>query len=297
MKNKGWIIFWITLLSILVVALVIGLIFLLDGKKNFFGLHFDFGYRVSQNLIMDEMYETDFNTISIDTSAADISISETQDSYVRVVVYGDKERLHMEDRNQTLTIDYQEKKCKGLCLKRTIGKVEVYVPSNYSQDIIVHNQYGDVSIGEFREANLEIIENCGEVKIDGAKKIAVTNDYGDIELGNAEIATIKQSCGDIYVDTVKEMDAENKFGDIEIRRVLGYLNIEEDCGDIHIDHVNLERSSTIKNNLGDIEIGSTNEIYIDAKTSLGDVDIRNNYRKSEVILTIKNDCGDIEVDN
>ena len=39
------------------------------------------------------------------------------------------------------------------------------------------------------------------------------------------------------------------------------------------------------------------KIYIDAKTSLGRTKVNNNYQKSYVTLTIKNQCGDIEMDN
>ena len=41
----------------------------------------------------------------------------------------------------------------------------------------------------------------------------------------------------------------------------------------------------------------TNEIYIDAKTTLGRTKVNNCYQKSDVTLTIKNQCGDIEIDN
>ena len=52
-----------------------------------------------------------------------------------------------------------------------------------------------------------------------------------------------------------------------------------------------------ENNLGDIKILNTNEIYFDAKTNLGDTKINNNYNKSEITLKIQNDCGDIEINN
>ena len=64
-----------------------------------------------------------------------------------------------------------------------------------------------------------------------------------------------------------------------------------------IDSLNLKENSSIHNSYGDIKIGSTNEIYINAKTSLGDTKINNNYQKSDVTLTIDNSCGDIRVNN
>ena len=73
--------------------------------------------------------------------------------------------------------------------------------------------------------------------------------------------------------------------------------MENDCGDIEVNNINLNKNSYIKDEYGDIKIGNTNELYIDAKTNLGKVKIKNNYHKSDITLKIENDCGDIEVNN
>ena len=44
-------------------------------------------------------------------------------------------------------------------------------------------------------------------------------------------------------------------------------------------------------------MAKTNEIYIDAKTTRGRTKVNNSYQKSDVTLTIKNQCGDIEIYN
>lgn len=44
-------------------------------------------------------------------------------------------------------------------------------------------------------------------------------------------------------------------------------------------------------------MAKTNEIYIDAKTTRGRTKVNNSYQKSDVTLTFKNQCGDIEIDN
>lgn len=297
MKNRGWIIPLIVLLIVLILVLIGIMIFFLNGNHSFYGFHFNFGYRVSEELVLDKTYENLFEEISIDTNASEISVLESIDSNIRVVVYGEKERLEIEDEYQKLKIQYEEKKCIGFCFKKTIGKVVVYLPRDYANKLIVNNQFGDIKVGTFTEASLEIVENYGDIEVAEVKHANLKNDYGDISLKKAESASIKQSCGDVYIGTIQEIDVKNSYGDITIENVLKSLNVEDNCGDIKINHITLEKSSTIKNDLGDIEIGSTNEIYLDAKTSLGDVDIRNNYRKSEITLTIRNNCGDIEIDN
>ena len=79
--------------------------------------------------------------------------------------------------------------------------------------------------------------------------------------------------------------------------VNNYLNLTNDSGDIKINNVNLNKNSIIKDEYGDIEINNTNQIYIDAKTDLGDTKINNNFHKSDITLKIENECGDITVNN
>ena len=122
------------------------------------------------------------------------------------------------------------------------SRVEVYLPETYNKKIMVKNNYGDIKIDNFKEATMEIEEDCGEVSVVSGKNIVVKNNYGDIKIGEAKFANIKESCGNI-------------------------------------------------------DIGKTNQIYIDAKTDLGQVEIGRNWRTAQTILTIKNNCGDIEVEN
>ena len=107
---------------------------------------------------------------------------------------------------------------------------------------------------------------------------------------------MKSSCGDIEIGTVNDAKVKNNYGDITIRNINNYMNIEADCGDIEIENVNINKNSYIKNSLGNIEIAHTNDIHIDAKTDLGDTSVNDNY-KADITLTIKNNCGDIEVNN
>ena len=85
--------------------------------------------------------------------------------------------------------------------------------------------------------------------------------------------------------------------DTKIEVVLNKCEIINDCGDIKIQNLYIQEFSNINSSLGDIKIGNTNEIYVDAKTDLGDLKINTNNRYSETILKIKNSCGDIKIEN
>ena len=301
MKNKSLTIFLIILLSIIVVLCSIFYIAILTNKnfsKYFHLSSINFGYEISNELVLDKTYDGIFKEIAIDSKASDIEIKESTSEEVKVVIYGDKDKTKVDSMNDKLTITSDGKSCIGLCFHKKIAKIEIYLPSTYENKIIITNKYGNIKLGNFSNMNANIQMNCGDIDIGSLKQATITNDYGDIIINQyvEELEAI-ESCGDVKVNEVNSINVKNNYGDIKIHKVNKSLAIKDDCGDIEIDSLSIKENSTIKNDYGDIKIGSTNEIYIDAKTSLGDTKIKNNYQKSDVTLTIENDCGDIEVNN
>lgn len=295
MKNKKIIVTLIILLSILVVFLARFMAYLMNGKHKFY--HPNWMHKVSNELIMDEVYDTNFKKVELISDASDILIKKSKDNTVRVVVYGDKDRLNVSTENEKLFIESEAKKCTFFCINITVAKIEVYLPENYEHEIEINNKYGDIEIESFRNANIEVHEDCGDVEIEGANQLVVKNSYGDIKVGVVEKAEIEESAGDVTVNKVKDIIVKNNYGDIEIKEVSNYLDVSDDCGDIKIERIDIHKDSSIQNSYGDIKVSSTNEIYIDAKTDLGDLKINKNFHKSDIILKIENDCGDIKVNN
>ena len=297
MNNKTLKIILIIFLSILVIGLSVFFVNILTNKNFRFG-HFSFGHKVSNELVFNQEYETVFDTIKIDSKSSDIEIKEGNESKVKVVIYGDKDETNVEVVNNKLNIKSNEKGCIGFCFNMTIAKIEVYLPSSYSGNINIENNYGDVNIGNFDNLILYATLDAGDIKVDSLKTGKIKNSYGDIKIsGYSKELNIDQDCGDVEVSEVDRIKLENNYGDINIGKVNEYLQIKEDCGDVEIASLNLKENSSIHNSYGDIKIGSTNEIYINAKTSLGDTKVNNNYQKSDVTLTIDNSCGDIRVNN
>lgn len=294
-KNNKLVIFLIILLSILVLVLTGFMISMLNGNFKFTNFHFS--HKVSNELVLDEVYDNEFSKINIKTSASDIYVKESNDDKVRVIIYGDKDTTTVESTNNELTIVVKEKNCVGFCFNMTIDQIEIYLPSSNEGILNIKNDYGNVEIGEFLNMDIILDEDCGDVTVLGGKNVNITNDYGDIILNQASVADIKESAGDVEVGTVSDITVENDYGDITIDKVINYLNVSDDCGDIEINDIILNKDSYIKNNFGDIEVGSTNEVYINASTDLGNVKINKNYSKSDVTLKIENDCGDIKVNN
>lgn len=296
MKNKGLIISLITLLVIISIALIIFMICMMNNKINFFNFHFH--TKVSDELVIDQVYNNDYSKIDIDSAASNIYIKKSSDDKINVLVYDDKNNASITDTNNQLKINLNGKKCHGFCLNTTIGKIEIYLPDSFNGRLDIVNNYGDISIDEIN-ANINIDEDCGNVKIDSANDIDIKSSFGNIDIKNANKIKIKTSAGDVDIGDVNDVKIESDFGDINIKSVSSYINIDQDCGDVVIDNVNIDSNSSINSDLGDVKIGSTNAIYIDAKTDLGNVKInRNNYKDvNTIILKIENDCGDISVNN
>ena len=295
MKNKGLIIFLITTLSVISILLIMFMIGLLNNHSWFNS--FLFNYTVSNELVIDETYDDNFNKINIEASAADIYIKESNDEFVKAIIYGDKDKTIVDTKNSELKIELKEKRCIGFCFNYKISKIEIYLPKDYNDEINITNKLGDIKIDEFLNANINVSEDCGDVTIKSGNIVNVNNKYGDITLNNAQTANIDAKAGDVKIGIVNDVTVNNDFGDIKIDKVNNYLNLKNNCGDIKIDNIDLHKNSYIIDDLGDIEIGNTNEIYIDAKVSLGDVKVNNNYNKSDITLKIDNSCGDIKVNN
>ncbi len=110
----------------------------------------------------------------------------------------------------------------------------------------------------------------------------LTTQYGDVDIENHLIADLK---------------ANVDYGDIEIKAIDGSVDLHADCGDIEIDNLNISSNSSISTDLGNVEIERTNDIRIDYELSMGDSNIKRNFSQSDVILNIKVDLGDIDIND
>ena len=291
MKNRKAIIATIVLLIVVALLLVGGMIFMMKGN-------FRVGSkRVSTNLVTDEVYHGSYSRIEVTTDASDIEVKATDESAVHVTIYGDQERSSVRESGNNLKVEAKAKRCFGICFNLTMSKVVVYVPKEYEGELVITNKYGDIMLEEFSSATIKVEEDCGDVEIREAKSIDVVNSYGDITIGKVKDVTLRESCGNIKIDYLEKGDIVNNYGDIEIGWINGEIFIDEDCGDIDIREAVILNDSKIDNSFGNITIGRTNETFIDAKTSLGDVKIDENYRHAQTTLKLHNSCGDIKVSN
>lgn len=300
MNKKSGTIALISVLSIFIILLISFMVFvIINGNKGFLRFGFN-SNKISNNLIYEKEYENKFDKINIISDASDIKIKKSKDANIKVLVYSENEKMKKfyVDDDTSLNINIEIKKGFNIFWFNNINsRIEVYIPNDYSKDIDIQNSFGDIEVDGFINSNIDIVSDCGDVKVDSVNSIKVNNSYGDTIIKKANNIDINNDCGDIDIGDAKTAKLKNNLGDIDIKNIYEYINIEDNCGDISIDNVSLIKNSIIKGDLGDIEIKNIKDVYIDAKTSLGDISINNNYRKSNIILKIDNSCGDIEVDN
>lgn len=265
MRNKGIIIALIILLSIIIFFLVMFLVTYLNGGVNFRNGFINLGSKNTKIVYDKEFKMEDIKNIEIKQDAGDIIFKEATNDYIQVVLYGENENdVQVDFNNGKLNIDYTHKRHFALInFGGTKNDIIIYIPSNYSNEIKINNNYGKCEMTDLKDATVNIDCDCGDVKI-----------------GAIRNAKVKCDCGNI-----------------EIKEISNKCDIKADCGNIKIDTISIKENSTIKADLGNVDINKTNDIYIDADVDLGKTNIAKNNRNSQITLQIDCDCGNIKIND
>ena len=219
-------------------------------------------YAQSDTLTVNRSFKGQFSELDIYAEQGDVYIYSTKGKRIKVKVFSKKNKASVEQNGDKLTLKVDEES-NFMFFWQKSSRIEFYIPEGYDGMLKINDNYGDIKLEKFLKASVDINEKCGDVNIAG--------------------------CNDVKVD--------NNYGDIKIEKINSYMKLNNNCGDIEVNEVNLTKDSIITDSLGDISIGYTNEIFINAKTDLGDVKINKNYYKSDIELSILNNCGSIRVNN
>ena len=159
--------------------------------------------------------------------------------------------------------------------------------------------YGDKSKDK---VDVDSSSNKLDIKYKGKKCyfLCINKKLGSIEVyvpdGYGKDITIKNDVGDINLEnSIASLNIRNDVGDIKVKSIGRYVKIRNDVGDIKISSLNITEDSSIENDIGDIEIENAIHVNIDAKTDVGEKNINDNDKKSDVTLKLRNDVGDIDV--
>ena len=296
--SKGLKIFFIIFLSFITILTTVFFVFLLRTKGNlrFFNI---FGItRTSNREVLNKTYDNYFESIKIQSKAAKIEVKESENNEFKVIIYSDDDNYSVKSENATLNVSLtSENECGFICFNNHLTKAEIYVPKTYSNIIDINNNYGDVKIETNSEIDLNANLDAGNISVEKVKNAKINNNYGNIKVSNAKMLEIEEKAGNVKVGSVNEIKVVNNLGNIDIEKVDGYIDAVNDCGNIKIDSLNIEKDSSILDKLGNIKINRTNDIFVDAKTDVGDLKVNNNSRESYITLTIRNNMGNIKVNN
>lgn len=295
--NKGVTITLITLLSLLTISLIIGLIILLKGNFSFNNFNFDITNSMSETLV-DEKEIYSIKDIDLKVDVADIIVQDEDRETIKIELYSDYVKKYeiTEEENKLKVVFEQKSKISFNLFKKT-PYVKVYVPKNYNSNILVDSNVGDLKIKNLKYASLNAKANVGDIKVKEIDNAIVNVNTGDVKIEKVNRLTSDMGTGDLKIISVNELVSKNKTGDVKINSVNGFVNITSTTGDIKIETANITKNSKITSNTGDVKIMNTTGCYVEGKTNVGDNNINNNDRKSNVELIINNNIGDIKVNN
>lgn len=275
--NKTKTIVVIILLSILCILLLGFMIAVLCGVFPVW--NFNFGTsKVSDTLVFEKVYDTKFQTISIDVSFGNIEVLPSNDSNVHVAIYSDYELFDVRSAKSSLSIIFSEEEGFHFSFPKSRDLVRIYLPDTSNIKVSLVTDYGDVEVGSFPNTSFDVTANMGDISIDQADILSVHSDMGDVSVGEVCDLTVKSDLGDIEVTNITEK-----------------VSIDTDMGNVFIEELNLIQDAKIILSLGDLEISNVTNGYVDATTDLGDVDIKNNNREATYVLTVESDMGDVNI--
>lgn len=275
------------IILILIVILVIVANLLKTSYRNL--------YKVSDELVLEQTYDTVINEININTKMTDIDIKHSTDDTIKVITYGEKDYIKLNERNNKLSIDIDNKSLIFFKFYSYISKVELYIPSNYNRLIRINNEFGNINIGEFDNLTLDVKQKIGNLSINSLDFIKTENKNGNIKIDRVVKARLSNKNGKIIIKEVDDLVIDNVNGNVTIENLNEYLKINLDSGNIKIDSINLTKDSIINLRYGNVIINEIKDINVDAKTDRGKKEVKNNNNKSDIKLKIHNKSGDIKV--
>lgn len=260
-------------LALLAILLLIFMLFALVKKDWSFSF-----FNEESRLVLEKEYDvSSFLEIKILSTYSDIHVLNHDDSSVKVLVYSANDRVTSEIHNQILEINKRDRKygCFGFCNRKE--EVYVYLPKDFNKNMALQTVSGDVHLEDFPLSEASIKTTSGDVIVKQASK-----------------ASIESISGDILITSVLEGALKTVSGDIKVHSLTKSILAHTTSGDVLIDDLTLEESGTIETVSGDVHIGNTSKVYIDAKSTSGSIEV-GSQDSSFVRLRVKTISGDILV--
>lgn len=265
-SNKGLLIFLVVFLSIIALALTALMVLGISRKDGMFGgVHFG-SSRISSNLVAEETINAEnIENIKVRIKAGKLKItSEKVDEDAKIVakIYAkEKDWVNFAQEGDEISIEDRSEDCHFFCFNWDGVNVELFVPKNYAGDFDIDTSYGDIEIGDFELATMKLDSSAGDIELGSAKNVSAELSAGNFELGNC----------------------------------YGRVRIDNSMGNVEIEHLDITEDSSIELSMGNVEIKNVGDVRVNAKTDMGNSSVDGGNSKADVVLRIDNSMGDITV--
>jgi hypothetical protein len=283
----------IAILSILALFILIIMIILIINKDNIFFSIFNSNNKV----VLEKEFNNSINNLNITSESSDIIIKKNEADTIKVIVYGNKnDEVTAEIKEDYLYIEHDNKInfCMFFCYKR--NKIEISLPEKEYNDFKLKTTSGNINIKDILFKDIIASSTSGNIKLDETTKADLYTLSGDIHFEKIDMADLKTTLGNIKGNVVSEMKIKTMSGDLKIDTINNMCQINTTSGNIRINTLNISNDSFIKSLSGDVRILNTNDIYIDASTLSGSVNIHSNNRHAENELKITTTSGNIFIE-
>ena len=227
----------------------------------------------------------EFNSVSIDTTTADITFIPTQNENCSVVCEEQEKLTHsVSVINGTLTVKLIDtrKWYEYIGISFKSPKITVYIPQDEYVDISVKASTAKVSIREISADSIDVSVSTGDVKL---TSITCKNDIKiKVTTGDTELYDIK----------CKNLTSNGSTGDVELKNVIAKekLSLERTTGDIELDFCDA-KDIFAKTSTGDVEGSLLTDKNFNVKTCTGKQKVPTSAGEGKCEITT--DTGNVNI--
>jgi len=286
----------LSLVSIMCVAIRNGGSLLWNGAYN--------------DIIKNESYSLeDIENISLNLKSSDVEFFESDNNELKVIQYGNSNATEFTGTVNNKSIKIIDSRNSFMFFNfGHNSRYEVYLPKNYSGNLVVETISGEISLNNFvlNLKAMEIKSVSGDIRLNSkftANETNVKTVSGEIIINqiNSDKVALETTSGDIEIDSIisNNLNISTVSGEVTLDSISNMVKINTTSGDVTVKNLTITDDSKISTISGEIEIGMNedSDCRIKTDTVSGDTDIRdNNYKDGQYEFKLSTTSGDIEID-
>ena len=264
-----------------------------------------------------------FNSISISSKNADITLAHTDNAVASVVCFDNKKMPHevsVRDGILTINVNDERKWYDHITLFSSINPtVTVYLPNDTYAALSIDTDTSDVNIPDgFTFDNIDVELSTGDVSCSASANgfIKINASTGNVSVSDAiaKDVSISLSTGDVNISkcsfasvSAKTSTGDHKISELNVEGDLT-LNVSTGCamlnkvncsnfssngstGDLCVKNTNVSGRFSVERGTGDVELEYCIAEYFNVKTSTGDVEL---LESDAGEIYISTSTGDVE---